>query len=65
MKYIVIASDGIWEFLNNKDVSEIIKPFYNAGDAKGAVEELIKQSREKWASDGESADDITVIIIFF
>ena len=65
MKYIVIASDGIWEFLNNKDVSEIIKRFYNAGDAKGAVEELIKQSREKWANDGESADDITVIVIFF
>ena len=65
MKYIVIASDGIWEFLNNKDVSEIIKRFYNAGNAKGAVEELIKQSREKWANDGESADDITVIVIFF
>ena len=65
MKYIVIASDGIWEFLTNKNVSEIIKRFYNAGDAKGAAEELIKQSREKWAKDGESADDITVIIIFF
>ena len=65
MKYIVIYSDGIWEFLNNKDVSEIIKHFYNTGDAKGAVEELIKQSREKWANDGERSHDITVIVIFF
>lgn len=65
MKYIVIASDGIWEFLNNKDVCEIIKPFYSVGDVKGAVEELIKQSTERWAKKGDNADDISVIIIFF
>ena len=65
MKYIVIASDGIWEYLTNKNVTEIIKQFYNLDDAKGAIEELIKKANEKWAQEGESADDITVIIIFF
>ena len=65
MKYIVIASDGIWEYLTNKNVTEIIKQFYNLDDAKGAIEELIKKASEKWAQEGESADDITVIIIFF
>ena len=65
MKYIVIASDGIWEFLSNKNVYDIIKPFYKIGDAKGATEELIKEASEKWANEGKSSDDITVIILFF
>ena len=27
-KFIVLASDGIWEFLKNIDVAKIIYPFY-------------------------------------
>ena len=64
MKFIIIASDGIWEYLNNKNVCDIIKPFYALGDAKGGAEELIKESRGKWSKEGNSSDDITVIVIF-
>lgn len=65
MKFVVIASDGVWELLSNKNVCDIIKPFYISGDVKGGAEELIKVSGEKWAEEGNSADDITAIIIFF
>ena len=65
MKYIVIASDGIWEYLNNKNVCDVIKPFYILADAEGAAKELINESSKKWAIEGKSADDITVIILFF
>lgn len=27
-KFVVIASDGVWEFLSNEDVANIIMPFY-------------------------------------
>lgn len=27
-RYIVLASDGVWEFLKNIDVAKIIFPFY-------------------------------------
>jgi len=27
-KYLVIASDGVWEFLSNEDVAGIVYPFY-------------------------------------
>ena len=27
-KYIIIASDGVWEFLSNEDVASIVLPFY-------------------------------------
>lgn len=64
MKYIVIASDGIWEYLTNKNVCKIIKRFYAQGDAKAGAEELVKIAGEKWAKEGDSADDITTIVIF-
>jgi serine/threonine protein phosphatase PrpC len=27
-KFVVIASDGVWEFLSNEDVANIVLPFY-------------------------------------
>ena len=27
-KYIVLASDGVWEFLQNDEVAAIVRPFY-------------------------------------
>ena len=27
-KFIVIASDGVWEFLSNDDIVRIVEPFY-------------------------------------
>lgn len=27
-KFIVIASDGVWEFLSNEDVAQIVLPFF-------------------------------------
>ena len=64
MNFIVIASDGIWEFLDNKKVGEIVKNFYLNGTAKEAAEEIVKKSREIWEENGKEVDDITAIIIF-
>ena len=27
-KFIVIASDGVWEFLSNEEVGQIVLPYY-------------------------------------
>jgi serine/threonine protein phosphatase PrpC len=27
-KFLVIASDGVWEFLSNEDVAQIVLPFF-------------------------------------
>lgn len=27
-KFLVIASDGVWEFLSNEDVAKIVLPYY-------------------------------------
>ena len=35
-KFMVIASDGVWEFLENKAVVDIVMPFYKKNDPDGA-----------------------------
>ena len=62
---IVLASDGIWDFLSNEKVMEIVKPYYESGDSKGAVKELVAKARELWEEENDIIDDITVIVIFF
>ena len=64
-KFIVIASDGVWEFLENERVAEIVWPYYNNDDPDGACKELIKESTEWWNKEDIVVDDITVVIVFF
>lgn len=48
-KFVVIASDGIWEFLSNEKVADIINPYYYAGfDVNGAAEKLIEEATRCW-----------------
>ena len=64
-KFIVIASDGVWEFLDNKTVCDIVMPYYKKNDPEGACKTLIKQSTEWWNKEDIVVDDITVVIVFF
>ena len=64
-KYIVVASDGIWDFLSNDEVMDIVNPYFLSGDPEGATEELVKTATERWKKEEEVIDDITVILIFF
>ena len=64
--FLVIATDGIWEFLNNEKVKDIVYPYYSVGDSKGAARKLVSSARKMWEVKNKMAiDDITVIIIFF
>ena len=64
-KFIVVASDGVWEFLDNKRVGEIVMPYYKNDDPDGACKAIIKESTEWWNKEDIVVDDITVIIVFF
>ena len=43
-----MASDGVWEFLTNKQVLDITAKFYFKNDPKGAAEKLVEESRKCW-----------------
>jgi serine/threonine protein phosphatase PrpC len=47
-KFIVIGSDGIFEFLSNEDVLKIVVPYWRTNDVHGASENLAKEAKYKW-----------------
>lgn len=47
-KFIVIGSDGIFEFLTNEDVLKIVVPYWRINDVNGACEILAKEAKYKW-----------------
>ena len=63
-KFLVIASDGVWEFLSNEDVAQIVLPYYEQNAPEAAANALVKASYKKWKQEEEVIDDITVVIIF-
>ena len=64
-KFIIIASDGIWEFISSKECVNIIKDFYLKKDLKGCLKYLLNESSKRWIKEEEVIDDITAVIIFF
>ena len=64
-KFIVVASDGVWEFLDNQKVADIVMPFYKKNDPDGACKALIKESTDWWNQEDVVVDDITAIVVFF
>ena len=63
-KYIVVASDGVWDFLSNEEVMDIVNPYFLGGDPEGAVEEIVKTATERWKKEEDVIDDITVVVSF-
>ena len=63
-RFIVIASDGVWEFLSNDEVVNIVKPHFLNNSAETAAENLIREALKRWKQEENVIDDITCIIIF-
>ena len=64
-KFIVVASDGIWEFLSNEIVKDIGKKYYKENNPNGFCHEIVKCSYKLWKKNGIVVDDITAIAAFF
>ncbi len=63
-KFVVIASDGLWEYVSNEEVLEIVSYYLGMNDCDGAVSKLYEISRDRWTQYDEYIDDITIIVIF-
>ena len=62
--YIVLASDGVWELVDNETVMEIVNEYYRRGDPKGATKALIEEATRRFDEINEARDDISVIVYF-
>ena len=63
-KFIILASDGVWEFIENDRAVEIVMPHYQKNSAEKAAEALIREAMKRWQEEDTSIDDITCVIIF-
>ena len=63
-KFILLASDGIWEFISSDECVNIVKDYYLKDDIDGALDYLYKESSKRWIMEEEVIDDITLIIMF-
>ena len=62
-KFIVIASDGIWEYIDSDECIKIIKDYYeNNMDAVGGLNALVKEAFKRWKIEEDNIDDITAIV---
>lgn len=58
---LVMASDGLWEFMSNEEVMEIAVA---TTEPRFAVDRLISESNERWMKEEQVIDDTTVCVAF-
>ena len=63
-KFIMLASDGIFEFITSDEAVNMVKDFYLKDDIEGALNYLYKISSQRWIMEEDVIDDITLIIMF-
>ena len=62
---IVLASDGVWEFMKNEEVSDIVYRFEESKDANTCARKIVERARQIWEKTGFAIDDITCVVVFF
>lgn len=58
---LVMASDGLWEFMSDQEVMDIA---FNTTEPRFAVDRLISESNERWMREEQVIDDTTVCVAF-
>jgi serine/threonine protein phosphatase PrpC len=64
-KFLILASDGIWEFIESEECINIIGKYYNNNNIEECCNYLYTESRKRWIKEEEVVDDITLILVFF
>ena len=65
-KFMIVASDGIWEYLHGEDCIKIVRSFYEDDkNCEEATLALIKEAFKRWKRKDIAIDDITLIVVFF
>ena len=62
---IIVASDGIWEFMSNEEVRNIVMNYTYSKDANLCAKNLVDKARLIWQGTGYAIDDITCVVAFF
>jgi len=60
-KFIVLASDGVWEFMSSLEVVQTIAK----SKPDDAAKNLVEESTKRWKKEEEVIDDITAVVCYF
>ena len=63
-KFIVIASDGLWMYVSNQEIVEIVGKYYESFNSDQAIEELYILAKSRFEENDDYIDDISIIILF-
>lgn len=59
--FLIVASDGVWEFIESKEACEIIHA--QGADATKACQVLVREAQQRWKDmEGTYRDDITCVV---
>jgi len=58
-KFLVVATDGLWEFITNEETVDIVN---GQGGPPQAVDTLVTEAGTRWMAEEQVIDDTTVIV---
>lgn len=62
-KCLLLATDGLFEFINNQEIINIIKPFIELNQPQNACNALVQHARNRWIQEEDAIDDITAVVL--
>ena len=66
LKFLILASDGLWEVMSEAEVGEIVYPFLASETPSECARVVIEHANARWSRNSPIyRDDISVIIVFF
>ena len=66
IKILVMATNGVWEFLTNDKIMDITWQFYESEDAQGAIEKIIETAGKIWRiKNPNNIPDLSAGVFFF
>lgn len=68
-KFVVIATDGLWEFMSSQDVADIVTSHMNSGrdpsdSIREAIRHLAQESEKRWRKEEPVVDDTTIVVAY-
>lgn len=58
-KFLIVATDGLWEFVDNKETVDMADSHTTPSEA---VDSLVKEASLRWMREEQVIDDTTVIV---
>ena len=63
-KFILLGSDGVFEFISNEEAVKLVIPYWTVQDPEGSVATLERTAVLRWREEEDVIDDITSLAVF-